>query len=216
VFAPYPALSCFAQPHLLSICLPAKLTLCSIVLIHGIGGHPLRSFRYSSQADIPQTPKSAGQQSSFKRKLLRKNPPLRRSNSEPLLGHKVDSTGKARKVLRKNSLKSSTSKLGLDFFDAADPSQSPSQGHQAEVYWPLDLLPSSCPNTRIMTWGYHTLIADKKPLRLQNDIFAHARELLRELAGARHVGGSSRPLVFISHSTGGTLVKEVGGCDNKP
>lgn len=80
----------------------------------------------------------------------------------------------------------------------------------AEVYWPLDLLPRSCPDARISVWGYHTLVSDGHPLRLQNDVFAHARELLLELAHARAATNTtSRPIILISHSTGGILVKEV-------
>jgi len=71
-------------------------------------------------------------------------------------------------------------------------------------------LPATCPTARVFTWGYHTLVVDKKPLRLQNDIFAHAGELLLELAAARSaLGTRARPIIFVAHSTGGILLKEV-------
>jgi hypothetical protein len=78
------------------------------------------------------------------------------------------------------------------------------------IYWPLDLLPSSCPISRILTWGYRTLVVDGKPLRVQKDVFSHARDLFVELVRLREATTSShRPLIFIAHSTGGIIVKEV-------
>ncbi|KAB5542524.1 hypothetical protein GE09DRAFT_244782 [Coniochaeta sp. 2T2.1] len=177
-----------------------------VVLIHGLGGHPIRSWKWIGRSEPPQTPKSAKSGTGSFKRLLRRDATLRRSNSEPLLvlGTKQDSSGRSRNVLRKNSLKS-MSKLRLDT-SVGDLLKS----KDAEVYWPLDLLPRSCPDARISVWGYHTLVSDGHPLRLQNDVFAHARELLLELAHARAATNTtSRPIILISHSTGGILVKEV-------
>ncbi|KAK3385210.1 hypothetical protein B0H63DRAFT_510092 [Podospora didyma] len=178
-----------------------------IVLIHGIGGHPVRSWKCRGPVrQIPTTPSSTINLASL-RKRLRKTPPttpLRRSNSEPLLVKEHLSTARQRNVLRKNSLKS-TSRIRLTDFTEADKSQ---RG-KPEVFWPVDLLPATCPKVRVFTWGYHTLVVDKKPLSLQNGIFSHAGELLLELAGARaNMGEGARPIVFIAHSTGGILLKE--------
>ncbi|KAK0649120.1 hypothetical protein B0T16DRAFT_349714 [Cercophora newfieldiana] len=176
-----------------------------IVLVHGIGGHPIRSWKCASQPQIPTTPNSTIHFST--RRRLRKNPPiatLRRSNSEPLLVSEYHSTNKSRSILRKNSLKLSSSRLKLpELVETLENRAKP------EVYWPLDLLPATCPAARVYTWGYHTLAVDKKPLRLQNDIFAHAEELLVDLAAARtSLGHGARPILFVAHSTGGVLVKE--------
>ena len=112
------------------------------------------------------------------KRLLKRKAALRRSKSEPLLelGSKQDSSGRSRNVLRKNSVKSS-SRLGLDI--SAVKSKDP------EIYWPLDLLPRSCPDARILVWGYHTLVSDGKPLPLQQDVLRHAGQLMLDLAGAR-------------------------------
>jgi hypothetical protein len=145
---------------------------------------------------------------------LRKTAPLTRSNSEPLLARELQqlsstNTGRTRNVLvKKNSAKSSSRLKLIDWAAAALDGEH--HEDKIEVYWPLDLLPSSCPNARILTFGYHTLVVDKKPLRLQDDIFAHARELLHELAHDRESRGvRGRPILFVAHSTGGILVKEV-------
>jgi hypothetical protein len=176
------------------------------VLVHGLGGHPVRSWKWTGRPEPPQTPKSTRSGTGSCKRLLRRDATLRRSNSEPLLvlGTKQDSSGRSRNVLRKNSLKS-TSRLRLDTSVG-----NLVKSRDAEVYWPLDLLPRSCPNARIWAWGYHTLVSDGHPLRLQNDVFAHARELLLDLAAAREAANTTnRPIIFIAHSTGGILVKEV-------
>ncbi|KAK4222399.1 hypothetical protein QBC38DRAFT_519237 [Podospora fimiseda] len=173
-----------------------------IILVHGIGGHPVRSWKCFDEGQSPVSPITA---TSLRGNRLRKAPPpisgLRRTHSEPVLVK--DPSLRSRNLLRKASFKSS-SRLKLPDSDQGDAVD------KVDVYWPLDFLPASCPTARILTWGYHTLVVDKKPLRLQGDIFAHAHELLLELASMRAtLGEKARPVVFVAHSTGGVVVKEV-------
>ncbi|KAI1271859.1 hypothetical protein F5Y07DRAFT_381582 [Xylaria sp. FL0933] len=80
----------------------------------------------------------------------------------------------------------------------------------SRVFWPRDLLPIACPEARIMTWGYHTLHSGNMPVAAQPDLFAHVNEFLRDLGGHRHsTGVQQRPLIFIAHSLGGIIVKEL-------
>lgn len=77
-----------------------------------------------------------------------------------------------------------------------------------DVFWPRDLLKDDFPTARIMTFGYNTNITQGYHATNQSNIFSHARDLLYELeAKRRKVAG--RNLIFIAHSLGGILVKEV-------
>ncbi len=215
----------------------------SIVLIHGLRGHPVRSWQFkSSPPQTPTTPILTVPYPGIKRRLTKAppTPQLRRSNSEPLLSKSDRPMSRSRTLgLWKNSTKSS-SRLNLDtLLDKQTPtprSQSllrkastkpppslkplspadetaPPPAADVDTYWPLDFLPASCPNARILTWGYHTLVTRGTPLRQQPTLLDHANDLLVTLAGVRATQGArARPVVFVAHSTGGILVKEVRIC----
>ncbi|KAF7883631.1 uncharacterized protein EAF02_005551 [Botrytis sinoallii] len=57
---------------------------------------------------------------------------------------------------------------------------------EKEVYWPLDLLPNNCNNTRIFTWGYDSVVAKffRGPTN-KNNMFAYAKDLLYLLSNKR-------------------------------
>ncbi|KAK5046503.1 hypothetical protein LTR84_008306 [Exophiala bonariae] len=74
------------------------------------------------------------------------------------------------------------------------------------VFWPLDLLPSDCPTARILTFGYDTQITKGYAATDKSSIFSHGRDFLLELSRER--GGSGRPLIMVTHSLGGIVVKE--------
>ncbi len=49
------------------------------------------------------------------------------------------------------------------------------QGRKLRVYWPLDLLPISCPNTRILTWGCRAQYARGRLAPAQPNVFSLRR-----------------------------------------
>ena len=54
------------------------------------------------------------------------------------------------------------------------------------VFWPFDLLREDCPNARIITWGYNSVITRFFDGAVnQGSIFAHAKDLLFALSRAR-------------------------------
>lgn len=112
-------------------------------------------------------------------------------------------------------------KLGLKKNKAAKGAKSPKPGEDEtaqsdtsttrseknEVYWPTDLLAPDCPRARIMVWGYDTMVTRGPGKAANKDgLFAHGLNLLYALSRQRQHG---RPIIFVAHSLGGILVKEL-------
>jgi hypothetical protein len=75
------------------------------------------------------------------------------------------------------------------------------------IFWPVDFLPFECKEARILTWGYDTKVTKGYAGAVnKSNIFAHAKDFLFAL-DRDHT--PNRPLVFVAHSLGGILVKEV-------
>lgn len=78
------------------------------------------------------------------------------------------------------------------------------------VFWPKELLPKVVPQTRIFTWGYDVDINHLFSSASQATVFQHAGTLLSDLANKRTSNVEKRrPLIFIAHSLGGIVVKDV-------
>ena len=85
----------------------------------------------------------------------------------------------------------------------------PNASDETSVYWPLDLLPEDFPRARITTFGYDSAISHwfSGP-DMQADIPQYGQSLLNALEMMRRQHGE-RPLVFVAHSLGGLILKDV-------
>lgn len=94
------------------------------------------------------------------------------------------------------------------------PSPSPSEDRNADVFWPRDLLGQheACTTARIMTYGYDTNIVSLADTCNFTTMSDHGETLLNRIA-AKRVDHMHRPLMFITHSLGGLVVKSVGAPD---
>jgi hypothetical protein len=74
--------------------------------------------------------------------------------------------------------------------------------------WLRDLLPTQLPEARIFTYGYGSTVAFSKSSAEVDDF---ARDFLHRANSARQSSTEQkRPMVFICHSLGGILFKQVG------
>ncbi|GAP90717.1 putative vegetative incompatibility protein HET-E-1 [Rosellinia necatrix] len=77
------------------------------------------------------------------------------------------------------------------------------------TYWPRDLLPGTIPDARTLTFGYDTNIRHAlNGSASQNGLEDHAIDFLSALEDVRQED-SHRPLIFVAHSLGGLLVKDL-------
>ena len=79
------------------------------------------------------------------------------------------------------------------------------------VFWPKELLPDDLPNARILSYGYNSTVTNFFSFESinQNSIYQHAKDMLMEIIAIREDGKLTRPIVFLAHSLGGIIVKEV-------
>ncbi|KAL8901984.1 MAG: hypothetical protein Q9207_004927 [Kuettlingeria erythrocarpa] len=83
------------------------------------------------------------------------------------------------------------------------------EGNPELIYWPKHLLPETLPSARVLVYGYDTKIrhALGAPIS-KNTVYDIALDFLGSLEAQRR-SEPSRPLVFIAHSLGGIVVKEL-------
>ncbi|KAF2231160.1 hypothetical protein EV356DRAFT_519023 [Viridothelium virens] len=88
-------------------------------------------------------------------------------------------------------------------------SKSHPEGPRPAIYWPRDLIPMTLPNSRVLVYGYDTHIRHKLgPPASQSTVYDIAWDFLVALEAGRRAD-ASRPMLFIAHSLGGIIVKEM-------
>ncbi|ORY14347.1 hypothetical protein BCR34DRAFT_599325 [Clohesyomyces aquaticus] len=117
-------------------------------------------------------------------------------------------TGKSkiRGLLPKTFRSKNNTKVKADAESVDDAGNAEASDHSKnQVFWPGDLLPSECPDARILVWGYDTRIARWGKAVNKNHLYSHGKDFLYSLCRQRKTG---QPIVFIAHSLGGIVVKE--------
>jgi len=74
------------------------------------------------------------------------------------------------------------------------------------VVWPRDLIPQKMPHARVLSFSYDADVHDDTSVSRIRD---HARTLLNFLKDERSDISRKIPIVFIAHSLGGLVVKQV-------
>lgn len=84
---------------------------------------------------------------------------------------------------------------------------------EEQLSWPQTLLPQKIPNCRVLTFGYDAYVTDLKGLDRMvstSTVFDHGSSLVLSLGNLRAEDGTSnRPLIFVTHSLGGIVCKDV-------
>lgn len=115
----------------------------SIVFVHGLQGHPRRTW---ATKDYPDSSQATEESDNSQRKGIRKF------------------------FSSRNRSKNKTGNTSLP----------------KGKFWPLDLLPRDCPNSRILTWGYDSKVSNFfGGAANKSNLTAHARNLLQALKNNR-------------------------------
>ncbi|KAF5629199.1 hypothetical protein F25303_10238 [Fusarium sp. NRRL 25303] len=159
-----------------------------IIMVHGLKGHPYKTWR------CKQTPENAAKPSENPEKEAPK--PNASKRLEIIQSLKALLKGPSSNNRQDTSLTESTCNKP-PIVEIGDLS----------VFWPADLLPQICKKARILTFGYDTKITKftSGPSNT-NSIFSHGKDFLFSL-GREYL--PERPMIFVAHSLGGILVKEM-------
>ncbi|CAI6090823.1 unnamed protein product [Clonostachys chloroleuca] len=155
----------------------------SIVIVHGLHGHPYKTWVYKRETHDQQD-------------VLEEDEDKRRKKQK--ISHRVI-------PLFRGSRSDNT-----DIEHQSPETLVNAQGSQDEgscVFWPRDLLPSGCPKARVLVFGYDSKVTKyTSGATNQNSVHSHSKDLLFALMRERPSG---RRLIFVAHSLGGIVVKQM-------
>ncbi|KAF5593532.1 RGT2-Sensor of high external glucose concentration [Fusarium pseudocircinatum] len=159
-----------------------------IIFVHGLKGHPYKTWR------CKHNPENAGE------------PPADSGKEAPKSNNwKRLELRRSLKAFLKSSSNNNRQDTSLTEFTCNNPPTT--ETGDLSVFWPADLLPQICNKARILAFGYDTKITKftSGPTNT-NSIFSHGKDFLFSLA-REYV--PRRPMIFVAHSLGGILVKEM-------
>ncbi|KAH7354297.1 hypothetical protein B0T11DRAFT_126351 [Plectosphaerella cucumerina] len=170
-----------------------------IVFCHGLGGHPYDTWACRRSDTAPTN---------------------ERSRFDPAVPSSVDgngSLGKRQRFLSKfrslglgSKSSENITQNGNDTWqsDTTLAFPNPETDQSRAIYWITDFLAEEkgLEHARILVYGYDSKVAKLYKNVNQNDFFAHAKNLMYALAREKP---ARRPVIFVAHSLGGLLVKEV-------
>jgi hypothetical protein len=180
------SMSCAIEIESPPFTLNAQADEISIVIVHGLQGHPFKTWASNKTPNASSDPESSLHGLSRKRKT----------------GHRYF----LRRVVSKVSTKH-PGEAASTGPDRSEPSITNANNDAVSVFWPGDLAPDDCPRSRILVYGYDTKVSKymSAPTN-KNHVFSHGKDLLYALGRERK---QDRSLVFLAHSLGGIVVKEV-------
>jgi hypothetical protein len=190
----------------------------SVVFVHGLFGHPQRTWTGWKQPERRTAP-SPSQDFNLPGRVEQSTGGERLSvTTDPEAEPGVTNESSSREILHQGSDIPSSSMINCSLI----------VGLQAgEIFWPESMLPIVLPVARILTWGYDADVDAFNTSVGHNNVEQHSTDLLTDIAnlldklgdvspGSRaymskltDLWEQAKPIIFVVHSLGGIVVKEV-------